>query len=159
MSYKKSISIIASFFAFILGILYVISGSLCISNWLIGFAGLEHLTLFPKLIPSDPWLGVVLISIGLAFTSSMYYLVRNNIVLNIASLLVGGGIAVIVMAIQLLTVLANLFDELLIGNNVNLSNIIAGVLRVDALLGYLALVPFILSYKLYKGLRSIPTQR
>ncbi|RLG88049.1 MAG: hypothetical protein DRO18_02180 [Thermoprotei archaeon] len=158
MTISKSLLVMSALFSFILGLLYVISGAICMSNWITSFTNIAELTLFEDLIPPDPWLGIVLISIGLTLTSSTYYLMRNNLLLTIASLLIGGGLAVIVMAIQLLATLASFLDTIITGEGAPISTFITNFTRVDALLGYLALPSFILGYRSYRSLK-VSTQR
>jgi len=149
----KSILIIASLLAFILGLMYIVSGSLCIHNWIISSL-INGKAILKQFIPPDPWLGIVLVSIGLTYSASAYYLMRGNTVLSIASILVGGGLAIIVMCLQVLATLAYIADKLIVNEELRLSVIISNLLRIDGILGYVSLIPFLLGYKFYREMKS-----
>ena len=150
---SKSILITASLLAFILGLMYIASGSICIYNWITSSL-INGEAILKQFIPSDPWLGIVMISIGLTYNASAYYLMRGNTVLSIASILVGGGLAIIVMGLQVLATLAFVADRLVINEELRLSVIISNLLRIDEILGYVSLIPFLLGYKFYKEMKS-----
>jgi len=150
---NKSLLIAASLFAFILGLTYIASGSLCIYNWIVTSL-INNTAILERFIPQDPWLGIVLISIGLTYNASAYYLMRGNMVLSIASLLVGGGLAVIIMSLQVLATLAYAVDAIITNEELKLNNVVNNLLRIDGVLGYVSLIPFFLGYKFYKEIRG-----
>ncbi len=152
----RSILITASLLAFILGLMYIVSGSLCIHNWIISSL-INGKVILKQFIPPDPWLGIVLVSIGLTYSASAYYLMRGNTVLSIASILVGGGLAITVMCLQVLATLAYIADELIVNEELRLNAIISNLLRIDGILGYVSLIPFLLGYKFYKEMKKLTT--
>jgi len=149
----KSILITASLIAFILGLMYIVAGSLCLYNWIMTSL-INGEAILEQLVPPDPWLSIVLISIGLTYSSSAYYLMRGNTVLSIASILVGGGLAIIVMGLQVLATLAYIADKLIINEELRFSTIIGNLLRIDGILGYVSLIPFLLGYRFYKEMKD-----
>ncbi len=142
-----------SFYTFLLGIIYLVFSVLCFYNWFLSYLthGEGILTSFA---PPDPWLGIVFIAIGSIVSSSLYYLVKGNMFMCISALLIGSSTAVLVMAIQLLAVIASILDDIITGELPSITDVLSGVLRVDSLLGLLSIVPLILSYRLYVMVRK-----
>jgi len=149
----KSVLAITSLTALIIGIAYLISGFISIYNWFTNFTGGSS-TILEDYVPPDPWLGIVLVSIGLVLSASAYYLMRGNTILSIASLLVGSIIAVSTMAIQVIATGTTYLDLLINGEEIEQHQLISGLTRVDAILGYPAILILILSYKIFTLIKA-----
>jgi hypothetical protein len=99
--------------------------------------------------PASVSLVVLLMSIGAVLLPSIWFL-KNNVVLSIGSSFVGLSLAVGAMIIQLLAVGASWLDGIITGEPLSKSDIIQGVLRGDAILGYIALPFLVLAVKVLK---------
>ncbi len=99
--------------------------------------------------PANVGLGIIMISIGIILVSSIATL-KRNVVLSASSSLIGTGLSVSAMIIQLLAVGASWLDGIITGEKVSSNEILAGVLRGDALLGYIAVPLLIFAIKVVK---------
>ncbi len=149
---RKSSIVFLSMSSFILGLLYIIAGGASLINWLSNWFSLKY-ELLPEVIPPDPWLCIVLITIGLVMLSAPYYLMRNNVMMTVATLLIGTGLAVSIMGIQIIATLSTLADEFITGEVVSTQALVLNLLRIDALLGYASLPIFIASMMLFRLMR------
>ncbi len=149
---RKTTLALMAMASFIIGLAYVGSGLASVINWLSNWFSLRYEVL-PAVIPPDPWLSVVLVTIGLVLISSAYYLMRNNTLMTIATLLIGSGLAVAVMAIQVIATLASVVD-VAINGELMINQLLSGLIRVDAILGYISTPLFILSSVLFRLMRK-----
>ena len=142
-----------SFYAFLLGMLYLISCALCMFNWLSSYI-LHKEGLLASFAPSDLWLAVVFFAIGSILVSSLYYLVKGNLFLSISSLLIGTSASSLVMGIQVLALIAVVLDRLVNQEPISTDVIITGLVRADVILGIIAVPALFFSYKLYLTIRK-----
>ncbi len=149
---RKSSIVFLSMSSFTLGLIYVIAGVISLINWLSSWFNLKY-EFLPKTIPPDPWLSIVLITVGLVMLSTPYYLMRNNVMMTVATLLIGAGLAVSVMGIQIIATLSTLIDNLISGEVISTQVLILNLLRIDALLGYASLPIFMASILLFRLMR------
>jgi len=115
----------------LLGVVYIILGFCSVLARASGECG-------SAVTPGDLGLGILLISIGAVLVSSAIT-IRSNIVISAAASLVGTGLAVGAMVIQLLSLGASWLDGVITGEPLTREDLISGLIRADALLGYIAL--------------------
>ena len=115
----------------VLGVVYIILGFCSVLARASGECG-------SAVTPGDLGLGILLISIGAVLVSSAIT-IRSNIVISAAASLVGTGLAVGAMVIQLLSLGASWLDGVITGEPLTREDLVSGLIRADALLGYIAL--------------------
>jgi hypothetical protein len=115
----------------LLGVVYIILGFCSVLARASGECG-------SAVTPGDLGLGILLISIGAVLVSSAIT-IRSNIVISAAASLVGTGLAVGAMVIQLLSLGASWLDGVITGEPLTREDLVSGLIRADALLGYIAL--------------------
>ncbi len=143
---------ILSTLAFILGIFYVLAVILAIYLWITQSPFSSQFLYY--FVPKDVSSVIILAPIGLVLSSSLYYVLRRDVVKSIACLLIGGGIGTIAMIIQTLVVFANIVDATIMGEKLSIEKITVGLLRADSSLGWAAFLLFLTSILLYRKLRN-----
>ena len=135
----------------IIGIAYITSGLISLYNWSVMILAPEGMVkgILRKYIPGDLGMALILLSIGLTLLTAVYYKLRQSITKSFSCLTVGSTLAIITMSMQLLTVLASTIDSLIIGDTITVESVQLGVLRIDSLLGYVAILLFIMSLRFY----------
>jgi len=135
----------------IIGIAYITSGLISLYNWSVMILAPEGMVrgILRKYIPGDLGMALILLSIGLTLLAAVYYKLRQSITKSFSCLTVGSTLAIITMSMQLLTVLASTIDSLIIGDTITVEGVQLGVLRIDSLLGYVAILLFIMSLRFY----------
>ncbi len=135
----------------IIGIAYITSGLISLYNWSVMILAPEGMVrgILRKYIPGDLGMALILLSIGLTLLAAVYYKLRQSITKSFSCLTVGSTLAIITMSMQLLTVLASTIDSLIIGDTITVESVQLGVLRIDSLLGYVAILLFIMSLRFY----------
>ncbi len=134
----KFVTVVSSAF----GVVYLILGTCGL------LAKTSHLCL-TEVTPANVGMSVLLISIGAILFSSILTL-RRDITLSLASSFVGSLLAVSAMVIQVLAVGATWLDYIINGQSFGKKELVAGLLRADALLGYFMLMLFPVVFKTVK---------
>ena len=134
-----------------LGILYLASSLIALYNWCTGLAEASsgH-QLYPSFIPGDLGLAIVTLTIGASLTASTYYTLKGDRVMHLASATCGLGLALGALIVQILVTLATVLDAIVVGEGIDCSIISENLLRVDAVLGYIAIpisIPYIITLK------------
>ena len=126
----------------IFGIIYLVLGT-CALAAKISRPCLTEVT------PANVGMSVLLISIGAVLFSPILTL-KRNITLSLAASFVGSLLAVSAMMIQVLAVGATWLDYIVNGQSFSRNELVAGLLRGDALLGYFMLLLFPIIFKTIK---------
>jgi len=122
----------------ILGIIYLVTGIISIINWCIGLANLSK-QFYPNLIPGDLGFALVTLTVGALLTTSTYYIMRENIVMHLASATCGAWLAVGALLIQIMVAAATILDAIIVGDSIDYSIISENLLRMDVIMGCIIL--------------------
>ncbi len=98
-----------------------------------------------RITPGNIGMSILLLSIGAVLLSSPTTF-RKNIILSSAASLVGSLLSITAMVVQVLDVGATWLDDIIRSQSFGRGDIVAGLLRGDAFLGYFMLLvfPFVL---------------
>ena len=121
-----------------LGLAYLMAGFIAIINWYLGTIGAGKI-LYPDYVPGDLGLSLVMLSIGFLMILSVYYWFRGKIMKSLAAIILGLGLAVAAMVMQVLVIIASWLDSIIVNEPITYEELKLGFLRADALLGYIAL--------------------
>ncbi|MEZ0345779.1 MAG: hypothetical protein ABWK01_04450 [Infirmifilum sp.] len=128
-------------FGFILGLPYLAAGGMALYNWYLTVTGEEPL--LSNFIPSDLGVSMVFITTGALLVAPLYYTrLKPEHTKALSALLLGSGLSVVAMVIQLLVAAASWLDGLIVGEPLSPENLYAIITRSDALLGCFALPLF-----------------
>ena len=137
----------------VLGISYLTSGFISIYNWCVSVANVGC-PLYPSLMPGDLGLAIVTLTIGASLTISIYYILKENRIMHLASATCGMWLALGVLMIQIMVAIAAILDSIITGGEVNYSIISSvikeNILRIDVILGCIILpisIPYTLMLK------------
>jgi hypothetical protein len=132
-----------------LGLVYFILGIIAIVNWVLSISGTEEMLISPEYIPGDLGLSLILLTVGLSLVIAIYYL-GKSLTTCLGTIVLGLGLAVGAMAMQVLIVGMSWLDGIIVEESLTTEDIVHGLLRVDALMGYIALPLFLYSLKTLK---------
>lgn len=131
-----------------LAVAYLAVASISILNWFTSLLG--GLGFKVEFIPGDPGLSLVMLTVGLTLTASNYYWFRGDHIKCLSTLTLGLALAVSAMIVQVLTSIAFYLDSLVVSEPMSLSELLNLILRVDSLLGYLAVPVLVASISTLK---------
>ncbi len=138
-----------------LGLAYLVVCFIAIINWYLGIIGAGEI-LYPNYVPGDLGVSLVMLSIGFLMILSVYYWFRRKIVKSLAAIILGLGLAVAAMVMQVLVTTASWLDSIIVNEPITYEELMLGFLRADALLGYIALPLLYVSLRILK--KTIITQ-
>ncbi|RLG73831.1 MAG: hypothetical protein DRO23_08115 [Thermoprotei archaeon] len=131
----------------VLGLVYSVAGFIAIINWYLGTTGAGEF-LYSDYIPGDLGISLVMLSIGFLMILSAYYWFKRKPVKSLAATILGLGLAVAAMVMQVLVIIASWLDGIIVGEPIACEELVMGSLRAEALLGYVALPLFYISLRI-----------
>ncbi len=138
----------------VLGLTYLVTGFIAIVNWYLGITGAGEL-LYPDYIPGDLGIFLIMLSIGFLMISSVYYWFKRELIKTLAAIILGLGLAVAAMMIQVLVNIASWLDGIIVNEPIAYEELMFGFLRADAILGYIALPLLYISLRILRKIKLI----
>ena len=130
----------------IIGSTYLLTGFTSVFNWFMSVIGVDH-RIYPSFMPGDLGSALISLTVGASLIASLYYALRRDESKYLIAAVCGLWLALGALMIQLMTVIATVLDALILGEEINYLIINEHLLRIDVILGCIA-VPASIHYTL-----------